>query len=225
MNFLDAHKILYDYINLVNATPPIDGILRRKSSLQNSRTEILSAYKIFLAHMYFYHTRTQEEYEALQTKINLLPSFVDDNVVDKYIECKKIADEKSIVGKWRNKTALPLAKEVMKRTFVDTNQALIDFYASDESKSLDSFTKQIADEATSAVKKIKALNSEGDEWWNAFCDIKDSYCEKAYRLAGVSEDNDSIDFFWPFYRLKTLAEDPSTADIFTSYKDYIFSNS
>lgn len=225
MHFLDAHKILYDYINTVDTTSPIDGILRRKSSLQNSRTEILSAYKLFLAHMYFYHTRTQEEYEALQTKINLLPSFVDDSVVDKYIECQKIVDEKSIIGKWRNKSALPFAKEVMKSTFIETNQALIDFYTSEESKALDSFTKQVAEEATSAIKKIKALNSEGDEWWNAFCDIKDSYYKKTYRLSGVPEDDDSIEFFWPFYRLKTLAENPSTADIFASYKDYIFSNS
>ncbi len=64
MNFLDAHKIVHDYTNVVAAlkTKP-DEIAMRASLLKNTKDEIIDAFKLFYAHMFLFNTRTKDEFE------------------------------------------------------------------------------------------------------------------------------------------------------------------
>ena len=72
MNFIEAHMIVHDYGGaLAKGTNRNALIFRPNSYLKNTKDEIIDAYKIFYAHMIFFNTRTQEEYEQYKNRKKL----------------------------------------------------------------------------------------------------------------------------------------------------------
>lgn len=219
MNFLDAHKIINDYID-VSAATPTTKVARRLSVLKETKENILIAYKLFVSHMFAFNTRTQHEYENLYSLMLLLPIYVDDEIVDGLEECEKIINSRGI-ARLKNKSAIPFAEEKFLRL---SKEVLRLSELSCIKAELSGFEKEIMPAAESLSKALNTMPTGTRETMNKRFEIIGQYCCEAYRCAGIKMEEDDVDYFLPFSVLRRFSEYPSLGYLYDRYKDYIFLN-
>lgn len=219
MNFLDAHKIVFDYIDVIANTKeiPFHGI----GELKNSIDEILDAYKLFIAHMFAFSTYSEEEYEKFNICIFLLRTFGDDNLVEQLKECQVILDDKSFWGRIKNKSAIPFAKEKSSRLLQEIDSS---YYDDEKRKEMDLYLEAIVQESENFRNQyLQLYNNEYQNLQKRLLLIN-NYCQKVYQIANIPMDNDDMEYFYPFSFLKECARNKNLEDLFEPYKAYIFEN-
>lgn len=219
MNFLDAHRIVNDYIDIC-ATTPITKVARRISELKESKENILVAYKLFVSHMFAFNTRSQQEYEMLNTLMLLLPIYVDDEIVDGLEECEKIINSRGI-SRLKNKSAIPFAKEKFLRL---SKEVLKLSEASSIMEELSEFEKEIMPIAEALSKTLNSMPTGTRETMNRRFEEIARYCHEVYKCVGIQIEEDDIEYFLPFAVLRQFSEYPSLGYLYDRYKAYIFLN-
>ena len=221
MNFLDAHKIIHAYIDVMANRQGSKTPVRRVSELKNSKKDIFDAYKIFVAHMLAFDTRTQEEYELLNSLIVTLNLFVDDRIVDEFEACQKILDDKSFFGRLKNKTAIPFAEEKRDNLLKEIAPIISELYCSEE---MDNFTEEIFAEAKSYRENISTLPKGTRESLVKRLTTINNYCYRVYEIAKIQMVETDVEYFYPFPLLWEFSKNPNLTDLYAPYRQYIFLN-
>ncbi len=219
MNFLDAHRILFDYIDVLATPLPKEIPFRGISELKNTKDEIINAYKLFIAHMFAFGTRTQKERENIDICMMGLPTFVDDLFIEQLKECQRVLNDNSLWGRIRNKSAIPFAEE--KRNLL-LNQLLPQVHYPIEEQT--AYTDAIYKAAQNYRNEIAQIhNGESDSLRKKLMTIN-NYCQKAYQIAHIPMEENDVEFFYPFTLLRHFANDPRLGNLFGPYRTYIFEN-
>ena len=216
MNFLDAHKmIVHDYIDMVVLKQKPNEIGKRVSLLKNTKDEIIDAFKLFYAHMFLFNTRTNDEFEHFETCRWGLSMFIDDALMDEYSECYKMLNDKSIIGRFRNKSAIPSAKERQAELVKQIGSLIVNHYKDEE---MDAFIEKVLPLSKEVQKKWISQSAEDQFRETAH------FCDKVYEIANIPFASKDFIYFFPFATLRRYANTPNSEDDFGKYKGYIFSH-
>lgn len=221
MNFLDAHRIIHAYIDVAANSQNKKVPVRRISELKNSKEDIFDAYKLFVAHMFAFDTRTQAEYELLDSLIMLLNVFVEDRIVDEYEACQKIIEDKSFFGRLKNKAAIPFAEEKRNNLVKEIAPLLAKPYRSEEK---DRFTDAIFTEAKRYREIVSSLPKGTRETLVMRLTEINHYCYNIYEIANIKMKETDVEYFYPFPILKELSKNSNLSELYDPYKQYIFAN-
>ncbi len=217
MNFIEAHMIVHDYGGaLAKKTDKNALIFRPNSHLKNTKDEIIDAYKIFYAHMIFFHTRTQEEYQKYENCRKFLNYFVDDTLYNLVIENEKFLSKKSL---FQNAKKVDEAKQ-LRIQYMDAISTSISKgpYRNDELEKFFSDAQEIASKMRPLISNLD-LNNENDfeEYFNTI----NAYAALIYPIANITLQSYDIDYFFSFGMLRILSKMPQYEDLYSKYADYI----
>ncbi len=194
MNFIEAHMIVHDYGGaLAKGTNRNALIFRPNSYLKNTKDEIIDAYKIFYAHMIFFNTRTQEEYEQYENCRKFLNYFVDDVLYNLVIENEKFLSKKRL---FKNRKKLDEANQLQQQ-YMDAISASFSkgYYRNDEIEKFFSDAQSIALNMKPRISNLD-LNDEHD--FEEYFDTINAYAAIIYPIANIDLQSNDIDYFFPF---------------------------
>lgn len=225
MNFLEAHKLVHDYIDVIAMEAnPYALMYRPLSSFPSGfdKDNLVDAYKLFYAHMIMFSTRTEqqrEQYEILRMFIN---TFIEDSKYNNIVTCGKILKDSSFMTKKRYSDVLPILDEYYALQMKESSQLMLHSYRGDE---IVEYYNQMVKEAKKARETLKKLNEENPDLRreNLF-NVVDDYCELAYSLANIPMDYYDTVFFKTFDVLREWANRKAFNGILTPYKEYIETN-
>lgn len=228
MNILDAHKIIYDYIDTASSKK---GKFLEASTLKNSVEEIEDAWKLYFAHIIIFKNWESPEWlEIAETLISMLPYFYYDFFIEDYN--RKEAE----LNKYKNSIFSVLYKSKIKEA----------------KESLTFCSKCMADYSQRFIQdrgEYGIYTGMKDSYRQAILDISGSYdpnqfniksksgfleylghiakiCVQVYQSANMSVCQSDIDLFLPFpllpIVLKQFNIDKNGNEIITGYyKNYI----
>lgn len=215
MNYIDAHKIIYDYINVASQQADEGLPARRLSTLRNSKRDIINAYKLFVAHMFVFDTCSQEEYENLTTLVYSIGLFVDDVLIAQLEECQSIMSSKS-----NNRKVIDDAT----KQYEDLSKRLIkEIEPLGPNKEISAFISSIVPIAKTYKKRVFSVPDGGNKL-AAQLEIINEYCYQVYSVAEITMFDDDVEFFYPIKLLQFFANNPKLDSLIGKYKDYIFSS-
>lgn len=220
MNFIEAHKIVHDYGSaLAKGTDKNALIFRPNSHLNNTKDEIIDAYKIFYAHMVLFNTRTQKEYEQYEACRKFLNHFVDDALYNLVIENERFLSKNSL---FQNANEIEEAKQLQKQ-YMDAISDSISkgYYRNDEMKKFFNDAQEIALKFKAGISKLD-LNDEKD--FGQYTNDINSYAFLIYAIANIDLHANDLDFFFPFPLLQRFCKVPQYKDVFGKYSNYIVNN-
>ena len=231
MNILDAHKIIYDYIDTVSNKK---GKFFRFDNLKNSVDEIEDAWKLYFAHIIIFKNWESPEWlDTFETLISMLPYFYFDFLVDDYHK------EEAELNKYQNsvfsvfqKSKIKEAKDVLNfcsKCMTDYSLRFI------KERGEDGIYTGLKDSSRQAVLAIadKYDASQFDlktysgiyQYFDHVADI----CTRVYKAAEIPLNSKDVKIFLPFPLLPIVLQnfnhDKDGNEIITGhYKDYILSN-
>ena len=218
MNFLDAHQILHAYVHVLSQPCRPDDAFRRFSELGAAREEILQAYKLFLAHMYAFNTRTQDEFNRLHMCIMTLDYFADDAVVDQINACKKELDTKDAAEGVCRQSSLTLAEERMNALLKEMEAQRID------TAGLERYMARVSKAVEAFRGEFSAIPDEDPQQFKKQLLTINDLCRQVYSLAEIPMEDTDVEYFYPFTLLQYFAVNPKLSKLFEPYRDYIRKN-
>jgi hypothetical protein len=223
MNFLNAHKIVHDYAGSVGMGADKNAIGRPISYLKNTKDEIVNAYKIFYAHMIFFHTRTQDEYDQYQTVYRFINDFIDMDKYNETIECNKIVNNKSIFGKFQNKEKVNNAREKLNGFMQEYADKLLHPYRIEEIDDIFPKLQNKSQELHNYIKEEMEKNGE-DSASKIYYSCCEEYCKFAYNLVGIELSETDLPFFMSFDTMRKFLEDKDLSTYYVGYENYVKNN-
>ena len=218
MNYLDAHMIINRFIDTAANEKTSSIPVKRISSLKDSKDAIITAYKIFVAHMFAFNTRTQMEYELLRSLLFSLNAYVDDKIVDEFESCQAVLESKGFFTRLKNKSAIPFAEEKRTRLLNEISESMFDINISE---SIERFESEITVEAKKLIEDLNTMPSGTRETLaNRLIRICD-YCYKVYEIGNIPMNDTDQEYFLPFLMLKHFSTYPSLAHLYDKYRDYV----
>lgn len=231
MNIIDAHKIIYDYIDTVSNKK---GKFFRFESLQNSVDEIENAWKLYFAHiMIFKNWESPEWLNTFESLISMLPYFYFDFFIDDYDKTE------SELNKYQNSVFSVFCKSKVKKAkdmLSFCNKCMTDYSLRFiQERGEDGIYTGLKDSYRQAVLDIadKYDASQFDlktysgiyQYFDHVADI----CTLVYQAADIPLQQGNIEVFLPFPLLPTVLKhfnlDKDRNEIITGYyKDYIVTN-
>jgi hypothetical protein len=219
MNFLDAHKIVYDFVDTVADNDTSNLPARRISLLKNSKSEIIDAYKLFIAHMFAFNTCSQSEYEQISSLVYSINLFVDDALITEIENCEKTMAPKCLLSPFKSKSSMEAAKakyDVLTKKLIDHIGPI------GQNHDLDVYTSIVLQEANTLKEQLRSVPNDNEKFKNQLSLINE-YCYKVYSVANIDMDENDVEYFYPFAVLQYFAKNPKLDDLFGNYKSYIFS--
>lgn len=223
MNFIDAHMIVHNYAGSLAKGASENAIIYRPISyLVNTKDEIIDALKLFYAHMIFFNTRTQEEYEQYELARKCLNYFIDDAKYYDVINCNKIINSKSLFEKWRNKTALPFAKEKVNEYLSEISNMMANPFRGEE---VEEYFLEMQTQCAVIKERITVEKREQGSVSNkTYYECCNNYCCVAYEKAHLVMEEMDIEYFYSFDILRYFLTRPNLNDLFENYAGYISTN-
>lgn len=231
MNILDAHKIIYDYIDTVSNKK---GKFFRLYSLKNSVVEIEAAWKLYFAHIIIFKNWESPEWlDTFETLISMLPYFYSDiGIEDYYAYEKKINNyQKSFFRFFYKKEISELQQEqkhILELFFEDTQDFMARYGENGIYTGLKDSYRQavldIADKYDASQFDLKTYSGIY-QYFDHVADI----CTRVYKAAEIPLNSKDVKTFLPFPLLPIVLQnfnhDKDGNEIITGhYKDYILSN-
>jgi len=215
MNFIEAYQLIHDKYAAVLAKPPEKtSLFISEKLLPDSKQNILNAYKIFVAHVLLYGTRTPEELDRLYwtTIMRLDFDFAPDDIVKKQEWALTVLTKKSALYKRFHKKDIELANIIMKETSLPTEspcyQELIAYY------------NVMVDYAKSWRERYKSRIDAGEKSSAVFAEMHYEYCKTAYVNANIHMNEDDPEYFFTFETLRKISKNPKLKDIHEKYASY-----
>ena len=177
MNYLEAHKIVHEYAGAVgHKTDEMALGFYLDDLLSISKEDVLKAYIIFLGHMFFWNTRSQEEYEAYIQNLRCLDLFIPSEEYSKIIENSKTLKYNGKLFKWKNNSIAKKKEENTILRYLECVQA--DKYMD----KIDNFSN-IALERVKEIKIILRNNKNSPDYSHIFDLEITKYVEFEYSYA------------------------------------------
>jgi len=195
MNFLDAHKIVHDYAGAMGKGADNDALLFRPLSYipHQDKDKVIDAYKIFYAHMIFYNTRTQEQYEQYDMILDQLKFFIPDDIYNSVINLTKRNEMKQ---------ASNFLSEYIDRPA----------YRKEE---VEEYFNTMIDIKNQTFEKYRNNEITRTE------DVIYNYCIRAYKHANMEFEEDYFYYFLSFDAMRDYLSRNIYKEYYERYKDYI----
>lgn len=219
MNFLDAHKIVHDFGTAVGRGVPDEHcFLFRPISyipFKFDKDLVTQAFMIFYAHMFFYNTRTQEEFQAYESVRRTINYFVSDEKLDEIRYTVKLATSPSLLDKVLKKTDIEYARNRLS-TLLKSDDDLYNYRGED--------VENYCHKMLSLHEKVQLRIASPDYQRKEFYEFAYCYCKSAYDEANIEFHEDYCDYFFPFDFLREYIKQPQWAEYFKDYLEYIQQN-
>jgi len=219
MSYLEAHKIIHDYIDVVVRSGQYENVpFYRESAFKNSKEEIICAFKLFFAVGYRYggNLYSEEEWEAFKLLFSSVMSpWMKDELVDEYIKCEEILNNKTLWGRIKYRKATPYIKDKRNRLTEEWHKEFLRNDCGKFREEQDDFYKAIKKLAQESEKKAK---ESPNDLGNA-----ERYCLDVYEYIGLLPRQLDLYMFWPIPTLQKFANAPEMGEYFTEeQKEYVF---
>ena len=208
MNYFEAYRIVQAYCKALSMPREEHDILYPLSRLKNSKDEIWDAYKLFIAHILLYKSRTPEEFQTIRTQPTYLEMFYDDALANRVNYLSNYAKKKSIfVSQSKRQQADNELKRILP---MDFPQKMLN-----ASSKVDQIIEQIHpihDELVSGIQKTEYMNR-----------FLLSISRKVYETFNLPCNNDEDITFLPYnmYRSYIKGGIQELRDIYSPYLDII----
>ena len=226
MNYLEAHKIVNKYIEVIAGKKSTVPFLKR-NDLPFSQEDLALAFKLHLAivHRYGKNIYTQEEANELSNLMRLVYfiPWVDDQFANEYMECREILDNTSWFGKIKNRTAIPYVQEKIDRLnaeLMPSSQAVANWL-----NEVEVYEKSLAEIVKQSVIFTNNVPSDAAERHKRNIENATKYCLDVYDLLNLDVTKKDIRLFWPLPMLYKFINQPSWEQLYTAeQKRYITNN-
>lgn len=223
MNFLDAHKIVHDFACTIGKGCEDEDdffICIDKLPFEFDKDMIVSAFQIFIYHMIFFRTRTEEEYEQYYVLYQAnIGRFLPRSEVLKIRSYSKIIGNKSVIFKALNKEKIKMAGELYGQ-FMEKNLDSLHPYRID-----DIFSTNLGDMQEYKKELTLEVKEKSDAEINeAYDNAIELYAKKAYELANIIWLDDYFYYFQDFKTLRKALPNKQYEKYYLPYKEYIMSN-
>lgn len=225
MNYLDAHRIVNEYIAQIANKPKGEPFLVQDFNF--TIEELAVAFKLHLAIMNRYGIRiyTEEEMKGLVNSLKLLYSipWVDNSFAKEYRECQTILEDNGILARFLNREKIILAKEKMSRLKREIQSRIPDMY--EWLSNVATFMDFLCDECERSVKSAKEIPQGLKNRTQVELEIATAYCINIYNYLGMEPQVEEIRLFWPLPMLYNIMHSyPWVECLSEEQKKYITKN-
>ena len=217
MNFIDAYKIVDDYVDSLAKEPKNNEHWKRTSTLHNSKKEICDAYKLFFTHALFFHVIPNDQLKLYERSLNHVGDFIDDKLIDEIKEIENTLNNRSIFTKLRDNAERKRLEERKSEIVNIATRSVMDGFNC--GTDLGNFIEWMVPEMNKAKDKCKELSDE--EFNKKFFDILGNYVCDVYEKTQIERDYNDTEYFWSFDVLYKNSNKSKYDYLFSKYKEYI----
>ena len=218
MNYIEAHRIVNDYIDAVaqGVGEYSMGFIRDGRLLKDDYYRIRDAYYVFFGHMVLYNTKTQEEYEAYDACLRMLPHFAHSG---RYEEIQEI--EKYLKTHKKNFLNKKKYEEIEKRKMVLFNDYIEPYRYGEIYEQISSFFNDALKLKAELMDELESGNIDPLE-------VKQIYCRTLYNEKTITLGPQGEDLFEPMGLLRMLLKEGEqmgmNVDAVKKYSHYILTH-
>jgi hypothetical protein len=222
MNFLEAHKIVHQFADVVaEGTEDKDDFFMATDRLPfpYDKDRIVLAFQIFVSHTIFFQTRTPEEFEKYKVLyMTNISRFLPRDQLLKLRKFSKIIGNKNPLYKLFNKDKIEMAGKLYGQMMGNS-----DWLNSNDTYRMDdifcTIVRDMQEYRKSLVEELKKVSD--DKFYSAYDHAVDLYAEKAYKIANIEYKPDYYFFYQDFKTLRELIKKDKYKGYFIGYEDYI----
>ena len=223
MDYIESCKIIADYCKAVKAgmNPDAMGFLDGRCLPDGfNKDKLIDAYKLFLAHTFFFGTYSVSEVQEIRFRLALLDLFVEGDTIINAVECSNYLDNTpaltKLFGGYQHKLMMERAS-YYSRTAKEKSSS---FYRKNE---IDDFIDFALDESIYYRKVAgKAFKENHPNQKNIFFDCLEDYYNIIYDHLGWDKSNTTLYTFATFDMMQDFLLNEETAPYLIQYKKEIF---
>lgn len=210
MNYFEAYRIVQAYTKALAMPKSKYDMLYPLSSLVNTKEEIWDAYKLFLAHIYIYKSRTLEEFERIITQPTYLEMFYDD----------ALANRVNYLSNYIKKDSLFIPKFKRQQAEKELNQII--------PKDLGTLMLRASSRVDRIIEKLEPIEKE---YWEAITKPDNqninyllSIAKRVYESFSLPHTPDDDVTFLPYRLHRRFINDDfeGAKEFYTKYLDIVF---
>ena len=225
MNYLDAHKIVTEYLYALSCGgEDVAWGLRPRKLLPYDfdKDKFIDAYKLYLAHTYFFGHRSIEEVNALKFSRYGLETFVDDDLYHNVTKCFSIVNDKGIFAKIKYGDLYDQMKNLSSHYIAMSKEKLVSNYRGKEVEDFDDFALNKSIEYR--VRISEAFKNDEPDQYDVYYDCLEDYCNDIYDYLGWYRSLTDLYTFTLFGTMKKYLQRDDMKKYFIGYEDYIMSH-
>lgn len=224
MNFLDAHKICYEYAGIFASDYHAEETAlyypMSKVPFKGSlwRDDVISAHQIVFSHAILWKDRSPEMIDRMICLLKNLNCFAYDPFCDEIRKNYNIMKKKGTFWGSIHKNRVIEAEKCYISTPIPTSPYRInDVY--------ETYNHMLAYKSNTFDKNIENANLIGKQLsFHDFAELVFAYCKEAYSFSNITFKETDANFFFSFDLMKKWIHDSNYKKFFAGYEDYISDN-
>ena len=224
MNYLEAHKICFNYADIFARQ---SRVYRPISDLYShgiqSKKMVEDAMILFFAHSILWNEYSDNELRQMETLLSFLDSFVDDSFAKEYERNYAIVQK----GKTSSTYRVFHQKEYDSATKYIIDNTKLAMYNDDR---FVASVKHITEyKRITYTPKVKKLFQEADyisseQYWTRLFNLIGDYSDEICHFARIPTTSFDYYYFLSFEMMQNWVDDENLCHLYQPYKDYILSH-
>lgn len=224
MNYLEAHKICFNYAEIFAKQSRVYRPISALYSLGiQSKRMVEDAMILFFAHSILWNEHSNSELQQMEKLLPFLDSFVDDSFANEYERNFAVVQK----GKTSTTYRILHQREIDAATQYILNNTKLTMFDDDRFvaavKHITEYKRITYNPKANALFQ-KADSISSDQYWNQFLNLVGDYSDEICHYAGIPTTSFDFYYFMSFEIMQDWLTDENLRHFYLPYKEYILSH-
>ena len=222
MNYIEAHKICTNYVNIFAKSSKIYHPFSLLSACgASSKTMVEDAMILFLAHAILWNELSKEEFHSMRALLLHLDNFVDDALARQHAENLQVIEKarKSTLYKITHKREIAASRQFLAQNNIRLH---------DSARVDNALVHMLNYKQNIYIPKMEILLQEepslsNEEYWRRFLRLIAAFSDEVCNFSGISTEPNDYFLFVSFELMRDWVDDENVGKHYSKYRNYILS--